>query len=579
MAGRHAARPAHGAYSRRKRPRTGRIVLIVMAIVLVAAGATAAVLAFRGPDHHHDGALTPPTAGRHKPVSAARTTCTGQVSLPVVTAPSIEPVVDAIARAWNTSHPAVQGHCVRAVVSAQDSAVATNSLATTTAPTLWIPDSRLWSGRLEAASPALADSVTVGASIGASPLVIAASPAKAAAIRLAAKTGWPAALAGPTQVTITDPTTTAAGALMVLGLSAENKPVPGAAAHLVGLFIRLKAALVPDPTAGMTTLQAEPASAPAFVTSEQDVFLANRDSTTPFVSAVYPSGTTPMLDFPMVQVAPAGSSPLATAAIAQFERQLTSGDARAKFAADGLRDPSGAPLSAPATSGISPQRVTPPSATITPAQQATAFQLWSAASKPSQLLAAIDVSGSMRENSGNGKSKIQVVTAAAEAAMGFLPDDWSVGIWTFSQHDRPRTDWTELVPLGPVQTQRRTLLSAAATLPSRVSGNTGLYDTTLAGFQDVSAHYDPASVNVVAVLTDGADADRDSIGLPALLSRLRAAYNPAKPVHIITIGIGSRADASALRSISEVTHGQSYIVKDPNQILGVVLDSIIANNS
>jgi hypothetical protein len=33
-----------------------------------------------------------------------------------------------------------------------------------------------------------------------------------------------------------------------------------------------------------------------------------------------------------------------------------------------------------------------------------------------------------------------------------------------------------------------------------------------------------------------------------------------------------------LKQISDATHGQSYLVKDPKDILGVILDSIIANN-
>ena len=52
----------------------------------------------------------------------------------------------------------------------------------------------------------------------------------------------------------------------------------------------------------------------------------------------------------------------------------------------------------------------------------------------------------------------------------------------------------------------------------------------------------------------------------------------AKPVRIVTIGFGADADASALKQISDVTHGQRYIVKDPKDIHGVVLDSVIANN-
>lgn len=563
MAGRHAARPTYDPVNDRPRRRTGRFVLILLAVVLVVGGGVAAVQALRARSHHNSTASA----------------CSGEVSLPVIAAPTVQATVGTIAGRWNASRPSVQGRCIRVVVNGMDSAVAARSLGSRTRPLLWIPDATLWSDNLAAASPAVAKSVKVDGSIGSSPLVVAAAPGRAPAIAHAASSGWAAALTGPGPVTVTDPTTTAAGALILLGLSAQNGTAPGAAAKLVGLFMRLQASMLPDAAAGMTALQASPGSAPAFVASEQDVFLANRGKPAPVVSAVYPGGVTPMLDFPMVRVTPAGSDALVTAAMAKFEHRLQSRAARAVFAGDGLRDPSGAPLAAASTTGISPRPVKPAPAAITAPQQATALRLWSAAAKPSQLLAAIDVSGSMAANSGNGKSKIEVVTAAAEAALTVVPDQWTLGLWTFAQHDPPRTDWSELVRLGPVKNQRRVLTAAAATLPTRVGGNTGLYDTALAAFQDVSAHYDPASVNVVALLTDGSDVDPDSIGLPALLSRLQAEYDPAKPVHIVTIGFGADADASALKRISEVTHGQSYIVKDPRDILGVVLDSIIANNT
>jgi Ca-activated chloride channel homolog len=565
MAGRHVApRSAPDPLAHGTRRRTGRILLTVVVVLLLAAAGTATALALRASDQHQ---------------SAAAPSCTGEVSVPVTVAPAVQAAVGTIADQWNASHPAVQGRCIRAIVTAQDSAVATKSLASGAAAAMWIPDSTVWSGKLAAASPTLARAVKIDASIGSSPLVVAAPPGKAAAIGAAAKAGWAGALAGPALVTVTDPTTTAPGALIVLGLSAQNSTVPGAAAKLVGLYIRLQAAMLPDSAAGLTALQAQPTSAPAFVTSEQDVFLANRDKTSPVVSAVYPTGATPMLDFPMVRLTRAGADPLMLDAATQFEHQLTTSAARAHFADAGLRDPAGAPLTLDsATTGVSAQRVTPAPATITPAQQAAALRLWSAAAKPSQLLSVIDVSGSMGDNSGNGKSKIQVVTAAAETAMTVVPDDWTLGLWTFSTHPPPATDWTELIPLGPVKTQRHALTAAAARLPSLVRGDTGLYETALAAFEDVSSHYDPASVNVVALLTDGANVDPNGIDLHTLLSRLKSEYSAAKPVRIVTIGFGADADAKALKQISDVTHGQSYIVKDPKDILGVVLDSVIANN-
>ncbi len=567
MAGKHiAARRAHDPLPHRTRRRAGRFVVMVLVVFLLAAAGTATVLALRGRTHHPS-------------VAAASPSCTGEVSVPVIVAPSVAAAVGAIADQWSGSHPAVQGRCIRVVVTSQDPAVATKSIASGAAPAVWIPDSTVWSGRLAVAAPALATAVKVDGSIASSPLVVAAAPSNAAPIAAAAKTGWAGALAGTAMATVTDPTTTTAGALIVAGLTAQSNSAPGAAAKLVGLYIRLQAAMLPDPRAGVTALQTQPKSAPAFVASEQDVFLANRAKSSPVVSAVYPSGATPMLDFPMVRLAGPTANPLMLAAAAQFEHQLTTSAARGHLADAGLRDPSGTPLTADhARTGVSAQRVTPAPTTITAAQQATALRLWRAAARPSQLLAVIDVSGSMGDPSGIGPSKIQVVSAAARTAMTAIPDDWTLGLWTFSTHPPPDTDWTEQIPLGLVKTQRAALTAAAGQLPSLVGGNTGLYDTTLAAFHDISAHYRPANVNVVALLTDGQNVDPGDLDLPTLLNQLKTEYQPGKPVHIVTIGFGNDADANALKQISDATHGQSYLVTDPKDILGVILDSIIANN-
>jgi Ca-activated chloride channel family protein len=420
----------------------------------------------------------------------------------------------------------------------------------------------------------------VGSSLGSSPLVLATAPAKAAKLAaVATRRGWGAALAGPTPTTLVDPTASASGALMVLGLNAVRGDAPGSAAQLVGLYLKLQAGVLPDAAAGFAALQRGPTSAAAFVTTEVDVFHANEGRTTPIAAAVYPSGPTPSLDFPVVRVAPSGSDPRVMAAAAGFERQLTTPRARAELGAAGLRDAAGTPLNVnSAAAGVSSQRVAPGPATITPIQQAAALRLWSAAARPSNLLGVVDVSGSMGNESGNGQTKIQVAADAIVAALSLVPDDWTVGLWAFSTRLPPAPDWTALAPLGELDGRRPALVAQARALPSLIGGNTGLYDTALGAFQDVSQRYDPHDVNVVALLTDGANVDPNGIDLATLLARLKAEYNPAQPVKIVTIGFGQDADASALKQISDATHGQAYVVKNPDDIRGVLLDSIIANN-
>jgi hypothetical protein len=76
-------------------------------------------------------------------------------------------------------------------------------------------------------------------------------------------------------------------------------------------------------------------------------------------------------------------------------------------------------------------------------------------------------------------------------------------------------------------------------------------------------------------MTDGRDVNPGGISLNQLLAALRAQLDPARPIPIITIGVGKDVDAPALRAISALTGGKAYIVTDPTQIRGVFLDAIL----
>ena len=354
---------------------------------------------------------------------------------------------------------------------------------------------------------------------------------------------------------------------------------PDSSAMLVGAFARLATtAIAADGPTGFNAMQSSPASAPAFVASEQDVVQANRGKKAPMVSAVYPNGPTPVLDFPVVRITLPSADLNVAAAQTLFVSQLGTTAARMAYSEAGLRADPRLPLGAGENAIGAAQRPVTAASSPAAAQVAVASRLWVAAVKPSNLLAAIDVSGSMGSTTGTGLSKIALAAAAARTAMTIVPDSWTLGLWAFSAHDPPATDWTEIAPLANVGSSRAQLAAAAATLPGRVGGNTGLYDTAWAAYQDVTRNYNPADVNVVAILTDGANVDPNGIDLPTLTSRLKATYNPARPVRIVTIGIGAQADAGALRAISNATHGQSYIVLNPVDIKSVLLQSIVANN-
>jgi Ca-activated chloride channel homolog len=211
-----------------------------------------------------------------------------------------------------------------------------------------------------------------------------------------------------------------------------------------------------------------------------------------------------------------------------------------------------------------------------------ALRTWSAVTLEARMLTVIDVSGSMRQDAGQGRTRIELARDAAVTALRLYPDSAKIGLWAFSVLLDAPADWLSLTEVGRLSndidgsTRRDQLLAEAQTLPSLVGGGTGLYDTTLAAFRTVRAGYDPARVNSVVLLTDGRNED-DPIGinLRTLLRTLRAEFDPARPVPIITIGMGPGADIETLRRISETTGGKAYQALDPNDIETVFLDAMI----
>lgn len=563
MAGRHT-RVTPGGRARK------RWLAAVSVLVLIAVGVTLFVTT------------------RDKSHEAQGPRCAGTVDLQVQTAPTIAAPVSDIGRQWSAGRPVIDGRCVTVAVTSAASVTAEADLASASGavPALWIPDSSLWSQRLradDAAATGAKLTIDVGASVASSPIVIVAPPSTAAALNASAGVGWRVAVSGKYPVTIADPVKNSEGVLSMLavrsllgGVSADTDRT------LAGLMVQISHSALPDVTAGFKLATASPAKAPLFTASEQEVIAANAGKQTPVATAVYPSEGTLSLDYPVVRIgSPADDPDLARAAIA-FTDQLRTSAARTVLAKAGLRDPAGDPLEGlgPQT-GASGTAVRQLSKSPSASQAVDTLRLWSAATQDSHTLAVIDVSGSMADPAGNGQTKIQLAAAAAAAGVSFFPDTSDLGLWVFSTDQTATTDWAELVPIGPLSgkvgnaTRRQALEAATQQLPARVHGDTALYDTVLAAFQDVRNTYSPGKANAVVLMTDGTNVDPNGISLPQLLSTLRAQVDPARPVPMIMIGIGDQADAAALQQISAVTGGKTYIVKNPVDVRGVFLDAVV----
>ena len=204
---------------------------------------------------------------------------------------------------------------------------------------------------------------------------------------------------------------------------------------------------------------------------------------------------------------------------------------------------------------------------------------WSSLRKRANLLIVVDVSKSMETPvAGTGKTRLQLAQEAAEKALPQLVDDDRVGLWMFSRTLDGELDHRELVPVGrladPLRggTRREVLVSDIKNLG--VYGGTGLYDTTLAAFDKVSADSSAEAINAVLLLTDGKNEDSGSIELPTLLDRLRG---PApNPVRVFTLAYGEEAEQDVLRQIAETTDAATYRASDPRTIDNV-LTAVISN--
>jgi Ca-activated chloride channel family protein len=512
--------------------------------------------------------------------------CSGKVSIVVDAAPSIAEPVQTIADRWLATSPNAEGKCVDVNVAALPSSNVEQILASggnsgPESASVWIPDSSTWATRLtdDLTGSGRTSQIEVHAPVAVSPLVFVSSPAVVS--KFISRPDWKNALAGAFPLTIPDPASNTDG---LLSLQIMNSLVgsksQGPDPQLANLMLRLSHQTLPDASAGFAQLAADPAHAPVFTAPEQSVIQANRAKQSLFAAAIYPGEGTLSLDYPVVRLVRSGDDPALTAALDDFEQQLRAPAARSYLADAGFRDPSGASVpGVGAAEGVAAapiRQLTKP----TSGQGVDTLRLWEAITQDVNSLLVIDVSGSMAEAGGNGKSKIQLTSEAARAAVNFYPDTSNVGMWVFSTDQTPTTDYRELVSIGELsasvgnQSRRQALIGAAGSLPAIVHGNTGLYDSLLAAVRDVRHNYDPSKVNTVIFMTDGQNDNASSLTLDKLISRLRAENSPL-PIPVFTIAIGPNADAAGLHKISQATGGKGYVVKDPTTIRSVFLDAVV----
>ncbi len=500
--------------------------------------------------------------------------CTDPVVLEVAAAPAIAPVLGELASAGSA------GSCAEIRVSARDSAGYAEILANPPPgilPQVWVPESSFWLGRAQARGAFTLPAS--GTSVATSPVVIALTEPAAGNL------GWPqkavpwGSLLGTQAnlpIGIPDPAADPVGVAGLVGVQNATANV-GPAESLV--LRRLTQYVVPraaDLYLKLPEAGGGAGSLPAFFTSEQALLRHNsRGGAATSLVASYPGGTVPTLDFPYV-VLPGTQSREVDAATAFLDRLLRP-DARKALQKAGFRDPDGIPPTTrdplPSASRVSTEQI-PPVPMPTEDELIQVLSRWTGVQLSARILAVIDVSGSMNERVPGGQTRLSLMMQAGQEGVGLLLDATELGIWVFSTRMVGNLDYQVLVPTGPLADQRSRIIGALGGIKAKPDGDTGLYDTTLAAYQEARRTWMPGRINIVLIATDGRNDDDSSISRAQLLAELQKLADPRRPLPILFMGLGDGVDQNELNEIAAAVDGRVYIAREPGDIRGIFFNAL-----
>lgn len=490
--------------------------------------------------------------------------CDTTTKLNVTVSPDIAPVIASKAQ------DLPEDVCYDVTVSDRESEATAQALVVSDGsepPDVWIPDSTIWLQRAQARG-AWRVPVT-GTSVASSPVVLALT--EDAATRL----GWPAkqltwadAFGTTMKLGIPDPGRDPVGVSLLFGARDLTSAASDPGAALTTTLRRLSpntASTVNDLFDRLPGSGSETTPLDGFPVSENAVLRNNAATRTPLV-AVYADPAVPSLDYPYV-VLPNTSGAKRDAA-EKFLTVLMQQDTADALSNAGFRTPDGDMLrqrgGADLTSG----------AKVTPAEIPQAsdvddlLNIWAGINLSGRVQVLLDVSGSMNEPvPGTNTNRMGVTIQAASLGIGLMKPSTKLGVWLFSTNLDGDKDYKELLPVLPIADQAANGgLEKLKTVQALQNGATGLYDSVLAAYQSARQNYEPGRINVVIVMTDGRNEDKDSITREELLTELAKLQDPRRPILIVGIGIGPDIDVGELQAIAGASGGQAFTTPDPTKI-------------
>lgn len=512
--------------------------------------------------------------------------CTTPVELTVVADRAIAATVQAVAAEYDATEAA----CSRTEVLAQESADTAAVLASGNATEVdaWIPDSPVWLVRMSSMARSLGrpvPDVALERSIATSPVVFAA-PVSRAEEFAGRELSWKGLLNDEFPALLADPEASSASLNALQSL--ESRADITQPRQFQNAMFRLNGEVPANADAAFAALSVKPPGTVA-IASEQQLALHNRKAGAEPLLALYPSDGSLALSYPFLRLL--DESELAkhlrdgdpdesdTQAVELASRARELGalkialwKAKDRFATDGFRDGRGGGELEQDGVVEAPVEVSSAAASA----QVAILRTWGVVSVRSRILTVIDLSGSMEEPTVSGQRRIDVLQQAAATTLAQFSGQVDLGVWGFSTLRAGEQDWEPLAPIDRLSNDahKQLVTDVIASLPARLGGATGLYDTTLAAVQSVREQYDPEKVNSVLLLTDGRNEDENGISGEQLLAELAALNDPARPVPVTLVGIGPDTDLDAMRRIAEATGGAAYSAARPEDLSVVLTDAL-----
>ena len=533
----------------------------------------------------------------------ARTACNNHpLLINVAASEDISPAIQHIGRLFNRQSHEVDGRCVEvqvteeppASVAAQvDGQGSSHGLPAVDA---WVPDSSLWVN-VARAFPLGAQRVqTTGITVARSPLMIVMpAPAAAQVPSFNNTVGWnfllPGSVGGPPaalglRVDLPDPTQSAAGLASLVEMSRLLGSGAAARTSLTKLAFTIQPTAQFSSTASLAafSIQALPplSARPVTVTSEQAVL--GYDAAHPHqpLAAQYPVGSsaalgTQELNYPYV-VTSTGTAKQQAAR--QFGDTLRQSFTASVVRFYGFRSANGVGNKIPAADGIAQQPMTL-AQPATPGEAQTVLQAWNKLQIGSRDLTLIDASAAMATPSGVGSLTLeQAMAQTANLGLALFPDSAQIGLWEMADKVNGNLPYKQLVSVGPLPaklgliSRRQQLVQIDSSLRPLPNTPLALNQSILAAYKQMSATYQPKSTNAVIVMTAGVGTAPGDLPTATLVSQLRKLYNPARPVELIIVVLGTKANFTALKQVATAGGGAAYQVTSPDQIGRVFFQAV-----